>query len=364
MLEKLKYLIALTHFNKFGPTRLERLNAYFSDMELAFKANGQELTKAGIEEKIASEFIAWRSGFNLEEIIKRLSAEGINVIELSDSDYPILLKEIYRPPRLLYYRGQLPKQNELAIAVVGTRKVSPYGQQATERLIADLVGHKLTITSGLAVGIDTIAHHAALNAKGKTIAVLGSGLDKQSVYPSSNRYLADKITTNGGLIISEFPIGTQPLKYNFPMRNRIISGLSLGTLVIEAQQKSGALITAAHALEQNREVFAVPGNIFSPNSIGPNSLIRQGAKIVLSVNDIIETLALSQAVNFIENKKIIPETAEEKIILSNLTYEPIHINELIRLTKLDTRIINSTLTIMEMKGMVRNLGGMMYILIK
>ncbi len=364
MSEDLKYLIALTNFCKFGQARLDRLSKKFSDLRTTYYATLSDLTDAGLEEKVANEFIAWRSGFNPEQMLEQLAKENIKTITITDQNYPSLLKEIYRPPILLYYRGQLPDDKQLTVAVVGTRKFSPYGQQLAEKLVKDLVGYNLAIVSGLALGIDTLAHQAAINSNGKTYAVLGSGLDRQSIYPSINRYLADKIVATGGAVITEFPCGTQPLKHNFPLRNRIISGLSLGTLIIEAQQKSGALITAAQALEQNREVFAVPGNIFSPNSAGPNQLIRQGAKAVLSAADIIETLDLSQTVNYIENKKIIPETEEEKIILANISHEPLHINELIRLTKLDTKVINSTLTIMEMKGMVRNLGGMQYVLAK
>jgi DNA processing protein len=248
------------------------------------------------------------------------------------------------------------------LAVVGARKYSTYGAQVTEKLIRELAFNKLTIVSGMALGIDTLAHTAAINAGGKTIAVIGSGLDQQNIYPSQNRYLADKIQAHGGLILSEYPIGTMPLKHHFPQRNRIISGLSSATLVIEAAEKSGALITAFHALEQNREVFAVPGSIYSGTSEGTNRLISMGAKLVTSAKDIIETLNLADAASYIENKKVIADTNEEKLILDRLSYEAIHIDELKQLTKLDTSIINSTLTIMEMKGMVKNLGNMQYVL--
>jgi DNA processing protein len=212
----------------------------------------------------------------------------------------------------------------------------------------------------MALGIDTLAHNAALNANGKTVAVIGSGLDKKSIYPSSNRYLAEKIIDAGGMVFSEFALGALPMKHHFPQRNRTIAGICLATLVVEAGEKSGALITARCALEQNREVFAVPGSIFSATSIGTNNLIRLGAKVATDANDIIEALDLAQATEYIDNKKILPESAEEKLIIEHLNREPMYIEELIKLTKLDASVINSTLTIMEMKGMIKNLGGAQY----
>lgn len=358
----LKYLIALTHFPKFGPVRLKKLKKYFPDSESAFKATSTELTRAGIGNKIADEFAAARVNINPDQLLEQLNQENIKVITIEDKNYPKLLLEIYDPPQLLYYKGQLETQDEFALAVVGTRKFTNYGKQAVEQIVKDLARNNLTIVSGLALGIDALSHSAALEAGGRTIAILGSGVDKQSIYPSSNRYLADKIIAGKGAVISEFPIGTPPLRHHFPQRNRIVSGLSIGTLVIEAGEKSGALITASHALEQNREVFTVPGSIYSPVSIGPNKLIKLGAKPVTCAADIIDALDLAQVSAYIDNKKIMPESAEEEHIISRLTHEPIHINELVRLTKLGTGIINSTLTIMEMKGMVRNLGGMQYVL--
>jgi len=248
------------------------------------------------------------------------------------------------------------------LAVVGSRKFSSYGKMAAEKIIGILSQNNLTITSGLALGIDAIAHLTALEAGGRTIAVLGSGLDKENIYPSANRYLADKIISSGGTIISEFPIGTPPLKHNFPQRNRLIAGISIGTLVIEADEKSGALITARYALEQNREVFAVPGSIFSNQSRGTNKLIKQGAIPITAAEDIIEALNLAQATGPIDKKNIVPQTPEEEKIFLQLSHEPMHIDELMRLTKLDTSKINSTLTIMEMKGLVKNLGGMQYVI--
>lgn len=360
--KKHKYLIALTHFPKFGPVRLKKLKSYFSSFETAFNSTSSELKRAGIEEKVANEFVAMRSSINIDKITSVMNKEGMTVITLDDKNYPKLLKEIYDPPALLYIKGKFDPVDEFALAVVGTRKFSPYGKQVTAAVVKRLAQNKLTIVSGMALGIDTFAHQASLEMGGRTIAVLGSGLDKASIYPSANRYLADKIVASGGAVITEFPLGTPPLKHNFPQRNRIISGLALGTLVVEAGDKSGALITARSALDQNREVFAVPGNIYSSTSLGPNKLIKDGARPITAAVEILETLDLNQVTQYIDSKKIIPETKEEALLLNHLTLEPQHVDELIRLTNLNASHIIATLTMMEMKGMVKNLGNMNYVL--
>jgi DNA processing protein len=358
----LKYWAALNAFQKFGPVRFNKIKKYFVNMEEAFKSSAKVLIAAGIEESVAEEFIIKRSQINPDKIMEELDREKISLLTIEDQNYSHLLKEIYNPPWLLYYKGNIDLNNEFTIGVVGTRKISSYGRMVTESIVKDLINNNLTIVSGLALGVDSVAHETTVRSGGKTIAVLGTGLDRQSIYPSANKYLFDQIILNNGGIISEFPPGTQPLRYNFPLRNRIISGLSLGILVIEAGEKSGALITADLALEQNREVFAVPGSIFSESSKGPNRIIKLGARAVTSAQDIIEAFNLKQAISQIETKKIIPESKEEEIILSFLSHEPLHVDELRHLAKLDTSVINSTLTIMEIKGMVRNLGGMMYVL--
>ncbi|MDD4901239.1 MAG: DNA-processing protein DprA [Patescibacteria group bacterium] len=361
-MEGLKYWLALSQFYKFGPARFKKLKKYFPGMEAAFNAPLRELLLAGIDERTAEEFIIFKHQVEPNELLENLHKEKLKVLTIDDPSYPKLLKQIYDPPWLLYYRGQLEAFSDFALAVVGTRKVTVYGQQVTEKITKELVANNLTIVSGLALGIDTLAHLAAVDAGGRTIAVLGSGLDQQSIYPWQNRYLAAKIQDHGGIVISEYPPGAMPLKQNFPQRNRLISGLSLGTLVIEAGEKSGAVITAMHALDQNREVFAIPGNIYSPYSAGTNSLIKMGAKLIAGAKDIIESLNLADAVAYTESKKIIPDSAEEELILAGLNYEPVHVDELARLTKLNASVINSTLTIMEMKGQVKNLGGMKYVL--
>jgi DNA processing protein len=355
----LKYWLALDKFPKFGQVRLSRLNDYFKSPQDAFEANLPELISAKIEESVAHEFIKFRSTLNLNQLVDQLIYEDIGVLTLNDEDYPVLLKQIYNPPFLIYYKGNLKQANH-SLAVVGTRKFSPYGRRAVEELIPLIAKSGITITSGLALGIDALAHSNTLNAGGHTVAVLGSGIDKRSVYPASNRALAERILANNGAILSEYPLGTEPFKYNFPMRNRIISGLSFGTLVIEAAVASGSLITARTALEQNREVFAVPGGIFSPMSEGTNSLIAQGAIPVTSAEQILATLDLS-TLNSYSNNRYIGENDDECLILSFLSKEPVHFEELIIKTQFPTSQLNSLLTILEIKKAIRNLGGLNYI---
>jgi DNA processing protein len=357
-----KYWVALSQFAKIGPVRFKKIYSHFSTMKEAWLASPGELRETGLEEEIAAEIIAKRESIDPDEEWEKLEAEKIKVTTILDDDYPKMLKEIYKPPAILYCKGKLEAINEFALAVVGTRKITPYGAQVTCEIVRDLAKSGLTIVSGLALGIDALAHKTTVENNGITIAVLGSGLSSRHLYPASNHYLADQIIAHGGAVISEFPLTMLPLKHNFPIRNRIVAGLSLGTLVIEAGVESGALITARYALEQNREVFAVPGNIFSPNAFGPNNLIKMGAKMVTSANDILETLNLSQAASFIETQKIIPESKEEEIILKFLTKEPIHVDKLVNLSGLGTATANSTLLMMEIKGKVKNLGGANYVL--
>lgn len=362
MTNDLIYWNAIALTAKIGPRRFKKLYNYFPDMQTAFSASFSDLLAAGLEEKIAQEFLLRRNEINPETEWQKIETEKLRLLTIGNEKYPRLLKEIYSPPPVLYYQGEISAEDEFPIAVVGTRKFTPYGKQVTEQIVTELARNGIAIVSGLALGIDALAHEAALNVRGRTIAVLGSGLDRENIYPVHNRYLAQKIANSGGLVLSEYPIGTLPLKQNFPARNRIVSGLSLGALVIEAPEDSGALITARHALEQNREVFAVPGNINSKTAAGPNQLIKLGAKPVTSAADILETLDLTQATDFIANQKIIPESPEEEKILARLSTEPIHIDELARSSGLPIQNLTSCLTIMEMKGKIKNLGSMMYVL--
>jgi len=297
--------------------------------------------------------------------------DEIKTITIKDKKYLELLKKIINPPEILYVRGEL-NPNEQCFAVVGTRRFSPYGKQVALEIAGDLAEAGLTIVSGLAPGIDTFAHQATIerllptlhpsNAtilpkNGRTIAVLGTGIDEKSIYPQSNLKLAQKILETGGCLISEYPPGTPGSKFTFPNRNRIISGLSLGVLVVEAKQKSGALITAHHAFEQNRKVFAIPGSVYSLNSKGCHYLIKRGAKLVESANDILRELNLPKITR---PGLVTGETSEENLILEVLKKEALDIDKIIEETKLSAASVASTLAILEIKGKVRNLGGNIY----
>lgn len=362
-IKKHQYLIALSHFSKFGPTRLKKLKNFFSSFEEAFKANSEELQEAGIEGTIASEFVSFRPQIIIDEVLENLEKDNIDVVGVDDENYPNILKEIFNPPQIIYHKGELFNK-EYCIAVVGSRNYTPYGQQIIDDIVRKIAKAGISIVSGLALGVDAHSHKVALEEGARTIAVLGTGLDTGSIYPSYNRYLANKIIESGGALISEFPIKTPPLKHHFPQRNRIISGLSRATLVVEAKEKSGALITAKDALEQNREVMAVPGNIFSTLSAGPNKLIKDGARAILNSQDVFDLLDLNNIKNYIKTKTLTPETTEEEEILRHLNQDPVHIDNLVRLTGLEIKVINTSLSMMEIKGMVRNLGGMNYISVK
>lgn len=360
--QDLPYWVGLSTFPKFGPKRFGLLQNYFPDMQAAYSAGISELKNAGIDEGVAQEFSAHRQKIDLKEEMEKLTRENITVITIQSPGYPKLLKEIYDAPPLLYCQGQLPEGINFSLAVVGSRKFSSYGQQATQFLVSRLTQTGLVIISGLALGIDALAHWECLKAGGKTIAVLGSGVNNESIYPAANRNLAEKIITSGGAVISEFPYGTLALSYHFPQRNRIISGLALGTLIIEAAEDSGALITARSALEQNREVFAVPGSMFSANSVGANKLIQAGAKLVTSAEEILETFSLGNIKELVQAQKAVASTPAEEKLFAVISREPTHINELTRASQLDTATINATLLTMELKGYVRNLGGGNYVL--
>lgn len=357
----MSYHAALAHFPKMNYNRYQRLVAYFSDLKNLWDAEIGELIEAGLEENIANEFLAWREQNPIEKIMEKLNKEGISVISINNPDYPALLKEINDPPFALFIRGKLPNPNSPTLGVVGTRKFTPYGKLACQEIVAPLVNQGIVIVSGLAFGIDAIAHQTTLDNKGVTIAVLGGGVDKKTIAPSSHLQLAEQIIASGGAVISEYPIGFAPTPYSFPARNRIIAGLSLGTLVIEAPETSGALITARCALDYNREVFAIPHSLNSPTGVGPNNLIKMGAKLVTDSSDIIESLSLTGLGEIINNKQILPSTPTEAKILQFLSKEPLHIDLIIKTSGLDSPTVNSTLVLMEMKGKVRNLGGMNYV---
>lgn len=284
--------------------------------------------------------------------------EEIKTVSLKDAEYPALLKKIQGAPKQLYYKGEI-KAEELCFAVVGTRRPSDYGKRATLEIAGGLANSGITIVSGLAPGIDTFAHRAALEQNKRTIAVLGTGLDEKSIYPMDNIPLARRIIETGGALISEYPSGTPGSKITFPNRNRIISGLSLGVLVTEAKEKSGSLITANYGFSQKRKVFALPGSVYSSNSKGTNFLIRKGALLVDKAEGIMKELGLPNLKPFLTEKSA-AETPEEEMVLSALNEEALHIDKIIEKTKLNAAQVASTLTILEIKGQVNNLGHNIY----
>jgi DNA processing protein len=358
----MKYLNALNKISGIGAKRMQTLLDFFGSSENAWNANLEDLKMSGIGEKMAEGIILGRSSINPDEEWKKLSRENIKIIPITSPDYPNQLKESARPPYLLYIRGDYDFNSAPMIAIVGARKCTAYGAQVAQTFARDLARAGITVVSGMALGIDSHAHRGALNARGKTIAVLGNSLDDENIYPRNNVNLAHEILENG-VLVSEYAIPTSAGALTFPARNRIIAGMCLGTIIVEAEEKSGALITAQMALDDNREVFAVPGPIFSPSSRGTNNLIKSGAKLVSSVADILEELNLSLES---EKNKIIPKIPEnhtEEIILKNLSSEPVHIDNLSKAVKLQTADVASTLILMEMKGWVKNIGGQNYIIL-
>ncbi|MFQ5857493.1 MAG: DNA-processing protein DprA [Anaerolineae bacterium] len=358
MREDLKYWIGFNMVPGIGPKRFEALLKYFGNAGEAWQARVGELQAARLDRRSLESLLAARSELDLEAEVERNAKAGITVLTWDDPDYPPLLKQVYDPPFVLYVKGELLPADEWAVAVVGTRRASAYGREATRRLVSDLATNGVTIVSGLAQGIDSHAHKAALEADGRTIAVLAHGLDQ--VYPPQNRSLAAKIVERGALV-SEFALGTRPEAKNFPARNRIISGISLGTLVVEAGKRSGALITAEFAAEQGRDVFAVPGNIFAAGAAGTNRLIQSGAKMALSVEDILEELNLTMIGAFQQAREIVPDNEMESRLLEHLSDDPIHVDELGQVAGMPISEVSSALTLMELKGMVRQVGGMNYV---
>lgn len=367
----LKYLLALKRIEGLGSLGIRNLMDHFHDPELVFNASFEELTRvAGIGEKTASEILSFRKWDEINEELTLLEKLGVNVIPYWDEDYPELLKNIYDYPPFLYVKGQLSKE-DICVAIVGSRQASTYGKFTTEKLARELALKGITITSGMARGIDSAAHYGALSVNGRTIAVLGSGIDV--IYPPENKELYHKIAESGA-VISEYPPGTPPIANHFPARNRIISGLSYGVVVVEASDKSGSLITARLALEQGREVFAVPGDINHPGSRGTNKLIKQGAKLVQHVDDILDEI-LPQIIKLpAQQKKIEIEKREdtkemppgldeaERKVVSLLSKEkPVNVDTIIQKSGLGANEALNALLILELKGLIRQLPGKRYI---
>lgn len=355
----LKYWVGFSLIPGIGRVRLTQLKNYFGSLEAAWNATPADLKHSGLDSGSIRAITSWQPRLSLEAEMEKLDRYGVKVLTCHDPGYPPRLKEIYDYPPILYVRGSLLPEDEWCLAVVGTRRATVYGRQVTEEIVADLARNKITIVSGLAKGIDSIAHHTALEVGGRTIAVFGCGLD--IVYPGENANLARRIIQQGALI-SEYPLGTRPRVDNFPRRNRIMSGLSLGVLITEASKTSGAMITAHLALEQNREVFAVPGSILSPASSGTNHLIQEGAKLVRDYNDILEELNLTAVAHQMEIREVIPASDTESLLLKQLSAEPTHIDEVCRNSGLPISTVSSTLAMMEIKGLVKQVGPMNYVL--
>ncbi len=354
-----KYWIAFSRVSRVGRVRVSQLEEHFGRLEAAWRSTPGELKAAGLDSATISACVAARDTINPDEQIERLAAHRIQALTWHDDAYPRQLREVYDRPPVLYVRGTLTPADEWAVAVVGTRRVSVYGRQVAEEMARGIASNRVTVVSGLARGVDAVAHRAALEAGGRTIAVLACGLDL--VYPPEHKRLAEEIAERGALL-SDYPIGTQPRSEFFPRRNRILSGISLGVLVVEGDIKSGALITARQALEQNREVFAVPGSIYSPNSRGTNKLIQDGeAKLTLTVLDVLAELNLSMAAHQVEMTDLLPADETESALLRHLGSQPAHIDDVRRVSGLPIATVTSTLAMLELKGLVRQVGRMNYV---
>ncbi len=358
-MEELRYWLGFNLVRGIGPVRLRALLNYFGDVRTAWEAPEIALREVGLDRRSLRNLLQVRQQVDLEQVLRKVEAAGAQVLTWESPTYPLLLQQIPDPPPVLFVKGELTPADEWAVALVGTRKATANGREVARQLAGDLARNGVTVISGLARGIDGIAHRAALEAGGRTIAVLGCGVDQ--VYPPEHRRLAAEIMEHGALV-SDYPLGTRPEGKNFPPRNRIISGLSLGVLIIEAGLRSGALITADFAADQGREVFAVPGNILNPAAAGCNRLLRDGAAVVTEVRDILETLHLDQLAERQVAREILPTNATEAALLGQLSCDPCHVDALSREAHLPVEAVSSTLVMMELKGMVRQVGPLQYVL--
>jgi DNA processing protein len=364
--EGIKDWIILNMIPGVGSSTFRRLIKFFGSPSAVLNASLKELAMVrGLTPLVCQSIIDHRESIEIDNELRLLEKHNCNIVTIEDQTYPSALKTIHDPPPLLYVKGELTEADSNSIAIVGTRNASSYGKTAAEKISNQLASRGITIVSGLAHGIDTYAHNGALSAGGRTIAVMGNGLD--IIYPSENTKLFNEIA-NSGAIISELSMGTQPRRGMFPQRNRLISGISLGTLVVEASRQSGALITADLALDQGREVFAIPGPIYSEESKGTNWLIKQGAKLVDSVEDILEELpshTFQQTDdNIIKNEDAITESQlsdDEGALWKVIGSSPIHIDDISRQSGLPTFKVCSVLVMLELKGLVQQLSGKMFI---
>lgn len=355
------YWVALSFVRGIGAVRFRRLLDAFGSARAAWEAPEESLLESGLPESVCRNLAGLRSRLDVAASWEQIRARGIEVLTWEDAAYPERLGALEQPPPVLYLRGAILPEDAWAVAVVGTRRVTRYGRQVAEEIGAALARQGITVVSGLARGVDGIAHRAALQAGGRTIAVLGSGVDH--IYPPEHRRLAEEIITAGALV-SDYPPGTPPDAANFPPRNRIIAGLALATVVVEAGETSGALITARFAAEQGREVFAVPGGIYAPQSKGPNRLIKNGAHPFLSVDDLLEVLNITQVEQYRQARLALPDDPVESKLLSLLRDEPLHVDELRAQADLPVAQVSAALTMMELKGLVRQVGAMHYVAVR
>ncbi len=355
------YWVGFNTVRGIGAVRMRRLLDFFGSAETAWNAPAEGLIAAGLPGKVVENFLTARKSIDLDRLMDTLHQKDVRVFTIEDSDYPRRLREIDQPPPVLYVKGSINVEDDWAVAVVGTRRVTAYGRQVATELAAFLAHNGITVISGLARGVDAIAHQGALKAGGRTLAVLGSGVDV--IYPPEHTKLAMEICAQGALV-SDYALGTKPDGVNFPPRNRIISGLSLATIVVEAGETSGALITAEFAVEQGKEVFAVPGSILAPQSEGTNKLIEQGARPLLRMSEILDVLKLEKIPEKQSSRREFPVDAVEAKLLAALSQEPVHIDEVCRLTKMPINEVSALLTMLELKGMVSQVGGMSYVAIR
>lgn len=341
-----------------GNAAVFALRDHFGTLTDAWLAAEHDLLAAGLSQRLADSIVQARRQIDPSRELDRLAEHDVRAVIFDDPEYPRLLRQISQAPAILYIKGQLLPEDELAIAMVGTRRATGYGLDMARRIADGLARAGVTVISGLALGIDTVSHRAALDAGGRTIAVCGSGLD--IVYPPRNRRLAAEIVDQGALV-SEFPLGTRPDARNFPARNRIISGVSRGVVVIEAPRKSGALITASFAGDQGREVYAVPGSALSRASSGCHQLIRDGAALVTGANDILDDLEVARAQSAVQTRIALPSSDTEQRLYDLLGAEPRHVNELCAESGLTIQETNGLLLAMELKGLVRQQGAQHYV---
>lgn len=347
------------HFVPYiGPATVRQLQRHFGSLERAWFADSHKL-RAALNERARNALIMRRRELDPVKVEARLHEQGVRTVTLVDDDYPFLLNEVAVPPPVLFYRGEFLEQDRHAIAIVGTRKVSPYGREVAYTLGRDLAQAGLTIVSGLARGVDGIAHRAAVEAGGRTIAVLGGGVNR--IYPHENKQLAERITTQGA-VVSEYAPDQGADGSHFPARNRIISGLSLGVIVVEAPNRSGALITVDFAADQGRDVFAVPGGVLAHNSEGCNRILRDGARLVRSAEDVLDDLNLSRRDENQAVQQALPASEDDRRLLAVLGKEPRHIDDIAALASLSVSDASAQLLTLELQGHVRNAGAQHYTL--